>query len=79
MHEIPDKAGELQLSHKKELTKQEDFLYPENCFHLPQIIKRRTGRREKKGGQIKICFAQSSIARATSVFLYVNFQIPTDQ
>lgn len=79
MYETSDKARELQLSHKEKLTTQGDFPHVENCFHLPQIIKRRTGTREKWGGQIKICYAQSSLARATSIFLYANFQIPTDQ
>lgn len=78
---------------KRHLTKQEGcgsarrtdnpprktFPHLENCFHLPQIIKRRTGRREKRRDQIKICCAQSFLARTTSVFLYVNSQIQTDQ
>lgn len=79
MYETSDKARELQLSCKKELTTQGDFPHWEKCFHLLQIIKRRTGRREKRGGQIKICYTQSSPARATSIFLHVNFQIPANQ
>lgn len=79
MYETSDKERKLQLRCKKEVTTQGEFPHLENCFHLPQIIKRRTGRREKRGSQIKIYYAQSSLARATSLFLYVNLQIPTEQ
>lgn len=50
MYETADKARKLQLSRKNKLTTQEDFPHLENCYHLPQIIKSSTGRREKRGG-----------------------------
>lgn len=64
---------------RKNWPHRETFLKHRNLFPPSTNNQEEDWRREKRGGQIKIWYTQSSLARATSIFLYVNVQIPTAQ